>query len=288
MFLSTLWPGSWPPSPGLAPLRHLDLEVVGIDQIFRGHAEAARRHLLDGGAHGIAIGERLEALGLLAAFAGVGARADAVHGDREIGVRLARDRAEAHRAGGEALDDLDRRLDLVERDRLFRQLELHQPAQGQQPLALLVDRVGEQAVFGQVVAAHRMLQPRHRVRRPGVLLAAQAVGIVAADIEHVAIDRIVAIGVAVPRDALLGDVLEPDAFESRRRAGEIFLDEGRGQPDRIENLRAAIGLVGRDAHLGHHLQHALADRLDVVLLHLGGLQIDPASARICSSVSNAI
>ena len=37
------------------------------------------------------------------------------------------------------------------------------------------------------------------------------------------------------------------------------------QADRVENLRAAIGLIGRDAHLGHHLQQALVDRLDVAL-----------------------
>ena len=37
------------------------------------------------------------------------------------------------------------------------------------------------------------------------------------------------------------------------------------QADGVEDLRAAIGLVGRDAHLGHHLEQALADRLDVAL-----------------------
>jgi hypothetical protein len=36
-------------------------------------------------------------------------------------------------------------------------------------------------------------------------------------------------------------------------------------PTASKDLRAAIGLVGRDAHLGHHLQQALADRLDVAL-----------------------
>ena len=49
---------------GFGALRHLDLDVVGIDEIFRGHAETARRHLLDGGAHGIAIGQRLETIRL--------------------------------------------------------------------------------------------------------------------------------------------------------------------------------------------------------------------------------
>ena len=46
-----------------------------------------------------------------------------------------------------------------------------------------------------------------------------------------------------------------------------------GQPDRVENLRAAIGLVGRDAHLGHHLEDALADRLDVARDHLVGVDL---------------
>ena len=44
-----------------------------------------------------------------------------------------------------------------------------------------------------------------------------------------------------------------------------FRDEFRLQADGVEDLRAAIGLVGRDAHLGHHLEQALADRLDVAL-----------------------
>src|SRR3979490_2245927 len=58
----------------LAPLRappHLDLQVVGIDQVFGRHAEAARGHLLDGRAHGIAVGQRLEAVGLPGPPAGV-------------------------------------------------------------------------------------------------------------------------------------------------------------------------------------------------------------------------
>jgi hypothetical protein len=45
-------------------------------------------------------------------------------------VRLARERAERHRAGREALDDLRRGLDLVERDAAVRgELEAEQAAQ---------------------------------------------------------------------------------------------------------------------------------------------------------------
>ncbi len=40
-------PGSWPPSPGLAPWAILICSLLGVDQVFAGHAEAARGHLLD-------------------------------------------------------------------------------------------------------------------------------------------------------------------------------------------------------------------------------------------------
>ena len=64
----------------------------------------------------VAIGH--ESLGVFAAFAGVALAADAVHGDGEVFVRFLADRAEAHRAGDEALDDLPGRLNLFKRDRL--------------------------------------------------------------------------------------------------------------------------------------------------------------------------
>ena len=73
---------------GFGTLRHLDLEVVGVDQIFRRHAKAARRNLLDGRALGIAVWQGLVAIGFFAALAGVGLSADAVHGNGERGVRL--------------------------------------------------------------------------------------------------------------------------------------------------------------------------------------------------------
>ena len=78
----------------------------------------------------------------------------------------------------------------------------------------------------------------------------------------------------MPAHRLLGDLGQADALDRRRRAEEVAVDELRGQADGVEDLRAAIGLVGRDAHLGHHLEQALADRLDVALDHLLGLDLD--------------
>ena len=90
---------------GLGTLRHLDLHLVGVDQIFRRDAEAAGCHLLDRGSQTVAIRQRLEAICFLAAFAGVRAAADAVHGDCDRRVRLAADRTERHGARGKPPHD---------------------------------------------------------------------------------------------------------------------------------------------------------------------------------------
>ena len=106
-------------------------------------------------------------------------------------------------------------------------------------------------------------------------LAAQPKRIVAADIEHLAIDRVVAIGLRVAHQRLRGDGVQVGAFDRRRGAGEIFVDKRTFETHRIEDLRPAIGLVGRDAHLGHDLEEALADRLQIVLLHVVGAEREP-------------
>ena len=115
------------------------------------------------------------------------------------------------------------------------------------------------------IAAHRVLQLRHRLGGPHVVLAAHAHGVVAADAEHGAVDRRVGEGVAVAAHGLFRDLGQPYALDARVGAGEILVDEFLAQADRVEDLRAAIGLVGGDAHLGHHLQKPLVDRLDVAL-----------------------
>ena len=98
---------------GLGALRELDLDVVGMREVHARHAEAARGDLLDRAAP-LGVEQAVE---VLAAFAGVRLRAEAVHGDRERLVRLFRDRAVAHGAGREALHDRLDRFDLVDRHR---------------------------------------------------------------------------------------------------------------------------------------------------------------------------
>ena len=61
------------------------------------------------------------------------------------------------------------------------------------------------------------------------------------------------------------DDIQADAADARGRAGQIFFDDGRMQADGLKNLRAAIALDGRNAHLGNHLDHALDGGLDEIV-----------------------
>ena len=64
------------------------------------------------------------------------------------------------------------------------------------------------------------------------------------------------------------DLFKADALDGGRRAREILLHEALAEADGVEDLRAAIGLIGGDAHLGHDLQQALVHRLDEALHRL--------------------
>src|SRR3546814_1133018 len=94
-----------------------------------------------------------------------------------------------------------------------------------------------------------------------MLLPPDAIGIMPSDIESGGINRVVTIGVAVAANDFLAHFLQADALDRACGAGEIFLHKGGVQAHGIENLRTAIGLVGGNAHLGHHLQNALAHGL---------------------------
>src|SRR5438874_1253033 len=212
-----------PALAGLRALRHLDLQLVAVDEVVAGHAEAARGDLLDGAAAEVAVGVPLVAYRVLAALAGVRLAADPVHGDGEVLVRLAADRAERHGAGLEALHDLGGGLDLVDRDRLPR-LEPEEPADGAQAPALVVHR--RRVLLEHLVAggAHRMLELGDRVRVVGVVLATAAPLVLAADVE-VAVERgRDHVGVLVAQPGLARDDVEPDALDARRGPGEVALD----------------------------------------------------------------
>ena len=106
-----------------------------------------------------------------------------------------------------------------------------------------------------------------------MILATQAQRVIAAHIQQIAIDRVVAKGRLMALHGFSGNFGNAGAFNRGGGTGEVFLHKAGGKPNRIEDLRAAIGLISADAHLGHHLHHALANRLDEVLLHFIRLQL---------------
>ncbi|MNU94222.1 hypothetical protein D3C71_841800 [compost metagenome] len=286
---------------GLGALRHLDLDLVGGRQVLGGHAETARRHLLDLRAQRVALlefdvgfdavraqhrGQRVAVLDgalafahfgavaqfVLAAFAGVGLAADAVHGHGQHGVGFGRDRTQRHGAGGEALDDVLGRLDVVQRNGARRiETELEQAAQGHVATALVVDDLRVFLVRAVVVGARSVLQLGDGIRRPHVLFAADAVGILATRIQVIGQHRVGAERGAVLAQRFFGDLEDADAFDVGRGAGEVLVHQAALQADGFEDLRAGVGHVGRDAHLGHDLVQALADGLDEVLHGLFGV-----------------
>ncbi len=107
------------------------------------------------------------------------------------------------------------------------------------------------------------------VRRvPDVVLALDAELVEAARVEAVALERGELARAGVGRDPL-----EPDAADARGRAREVAGDERAPEPDRLEDLRPAVALDRRDAHLREDLEQALADRLDEPLLRLVDRQL---------------
>src|SRR5665213_3597898 len=248
---------------GPGALRHLDLHHVGVDEVLGGDAKAARGNLLDRRAHRVAVGKRLVAVGFFAALAGVRLAAYPVHRNRQRRVRLAADRAVGHGAGGEAAHNVLRRLDFFERHGLAPilagALDTEERPDGQVLVLGVVHQARELAILVLRVTTGGMLERRDGLGAPDVRLATQAELIVAADFEVVLQDRRMAESIAVTAERLLGNLFQPRTLDRCGGAGEVALDEFALQPDRGEDLRAAIRLIGRDAHLGHHLQATLVD-----------------------------
>src|SRR5258708_38988867 len=61
---------------GFRALGHLDLDFIGMHQVFRGHAESSRRYLLD---PGVSLGSIVINTWILATCAGIAASSKAVH-----------------------------------------------------------------------------------------------------------------------------------------------------------------------------------------------------------------
>ena len=168
--------------------------------------------------------------------------ADLVHRHRQRLVRLGRDRAERHRAGGEALHDLGRRARRRRASIGSRSRNASCPRS--EPCAR--GRVGGLDVAPPLAA----LQRGDRVRVPAVALAAAPPAVEPADRQYVARVAHRAPRARAPRSPSRSPSLDGVPVKWRS------ISSGR-EPDRLEHLRAAVGRDRRDAHLRHRLQQAL-------------------------------
>ena len=103
---------------GLGALSDLDLNLLGIHEVFSGHAETATGNLLGLRAEAHAIHVGVVAHIVLTAFTRVASSTQLVHGQCQSLVRLDTQRTERHGARDEVLHDALHRLDLVDRGRL--------------------------------------------------------------------------------------------------------------------------------------------------------------------------
>ena len=165
---------------GFGALGHLDLQLVGVDEILGRDAETPAGDLLYGAAAVVAVLVRREPPGVLAALPGVGLAAYAVHGDGEGLVRLFGDGAEGHGPGREALDYLPGRLYFLYRDGVL--LEPEEAAQGGEAGAVLVEVAGELLEGLEVPGLDGPLQGRDARLVPLVVLALRPELVLAPDL----------------------------------------------------------------------------------------------------------
>ncbi len=97
--------------------------------------------------------------------------------------------------------------------------------------------------------------------------------VLAAFVEERRADFARGVGAVMVAEGLAGDFVEADAADAAGGLLEVFVDERLVQADRLEDLRAAVALDRTDAHLGHHFDDALLDRLPIFVNGLGVIDI---------------
>ena len=183
-------------------------------------------------------------------------------------MRLLADRAVRHRPALEAPGDRLHGLHLVERQGLPGVVELEQAAQRGHVLRAVVDQLRVLLEDGVVVLARRLLQLVHGLRVEQVVLPTLAPLVLAAGVEAAAVRLELRVGGAVAHAGLGGDDVEADPLDAGVGPGEVAVDHLLPDADRLEDLRAAVRLEGRDAHFRHHLHDPLHHRLVVVVVGL--------------------
>ena len=164
-------------------------------------------------------------------------------------MRFRREGAERHGTRDEAAPNRVGWLDLFERNRrLLTELE---------EVARTGRRASAHAVGESLILT--ILQRAHDRGRPAMILAIAAIAnatVIRQDTRR----NSLAIGGSMPSQHVFGDSGEANASVHGCGAGETLFNHLGAEPKRLEDLRAGVGLQGRDPHFGENLQQALLRR----------------------------
>ena len=181
----------------------------------------------------------------------------------------------------EALDDRLDRLDLVDRHRWA--LAVRNRNSPRRVISRSDCSSTARGVLLEDVVAARpggVLQPEHGLRVEQVQLALAAPLVLAADLAGCGGSTGRRCSAGRPRvcrrATSSASTSSPMPPRTGRGAGEVAVDQLLVEPDGLEDLRPVVGRDGRDAHLRHHLEHALAERLDEVAHRL--VRSDPGTS----------
>ena len=114
---------------GLCPLRHLDLDLFGADQIPAGDPEPCACHLLDGRAPVVLGPGGIQTLLAFSSFSGVGFPVEQIHGDSQGLMGFLGNGPVGHGAGLKPLYDLFHAFYFFQGNPFLREPEVHQGAQ---------------------------------------------------------------------------------------------------------------------------------------------------------------
>ena len=266
---------------GLGALGHLDLNLEGAAQVAARHAKSRTCYLLDRGVLGVTVSQRGLAAWVLAALARVGAAVQAVHGNGHALVCLFAYGTVRHGAGVKAADDVERRLDLVERHRgTAAGIKVEQVAQAHGTAGAV--QAGAVLLKGVVaVLTAGGLQQVDSLRIDEVILATKRAPLGQAQ-------RGQLIGSRALKDSERGvvalillalNVLDTHTAHTAHRAGEVRVDELRRKAHGLEDLRGVVALHRGDAHLGHDGDDAGGRSLVIVGDALLGRHVQVAACR---------
>ena len=250
---------------GLGALSHLDLYLFGVYQVFGGHAETSRCHLLGLAGERDAVDGGVEALVVFASLTGVAAGSQFVHGQADGLVGLFGKGTEAHGTHHKVLHDAFHGFHLRDVDGVALEVEEVADEDGR---VFLVGQSGKLFVFLVVAGAGGQLQGGDGLGVPGV---ADAV-FTPVELSEVGQERSgVAAGLTtvfgclfLEGQGIAGNGFQSDAADGADAGAEIGFQQTLGKSDALENLGTAVAADGGDAHLGHDLQQCFLHGLDVV------------------------